>query len=161
MPASPTGLLLAGESLYVCDSFYFGLALLAVELLTLLAALGVLDALDNAACDTLYQSRNATDGEIVLIGIDDQAIEEQEPYRQWNRDIIAMTLGALNQSEDCRPAAISIDVLYTGGLVQDLDEWLAEAAGQYGNSVTVCAAVQSGTAFQEDGEGGYYRDDFL
>lgn len=35
----------------------FGLALLAVGMLTLLAALGVLDALDNAACDALYQSR--------------------------------------------------------------------------------------------------------
>ena len=137
----------------------FGLALLAVGLLTLLAALGVLDALDNAACDALYQSRNATEGEIILIGIDDRAIEELGPYGQWNRDIIAMTLEALNQSEDCRPAAIGIDVLYTGESVPDLDEWLAEAAGQYGNVVTACAA-QFGTAFQEDGEGGYYRDDF-
>ena len=101
----------------------FGLALLAVGMLTLLAALGVLDALDNAACDALYQSRNATDGEIVLIGIDDRAIEELGPYGQWNRDIIAMTLEALNQSEDCRPAAIGIDVLYTGESVQDLDDW--------------------------------------
>jgi adenylate cyclase len=137
----------------------FGLALLAVGMLTLLAALGVLDALDNAASDALYQSRNASDGEIVLIGIDDQAIEELGPYGQWGRDIIAMTLEALNQSEDCRPAAIGIDVLYTGESVQDLDGWLAEAAGQYGNVVTACAA-QFGTAFQEDGEGGYYRDDF-
>ena len=60
----------------------FGLALLAVGMLTLLAALGVLDALDNAASDALYQSRNASDGEIVLIGIDDQAIEELGPYGQ-------------------------------------------------------------------------------
>ena len=137
----------------------FGLALLAVGMLTLLAALGVLDALDNAACDALYQSRNASDGEIVLIGIDDRAIAELGPYGQWGRDIIAMTLEALNQSEDCRPAAIGIDVLYTGESVQELDSWLAEAAGQYGNVVTACAA-QFGAAFQEDGEGGYYRDDF-
>ncbi len=137
----------------------FGFALLAVGGLTLLAALGALDALDNTASDALYQSRNASDGEIVLIGIDDRAIEELGPYGQWNRDIIAMTLEALNQSEDCRPAAIGIDVLYTGESVPDLDSWLAEAAGQYGNVVTACAA-QFGTAFQEDGEGGYYRDDF-
>ena len=137
----------------------FGLALLAAGMLTLLAALGALDTLDNTASDALYQSRSASDGEIVLIGIDDRAIEELGPYGQWGRDIIAMTLEALNQSEDCRPAAIGIDVLYTGESLPDLDEWLAEAAGQYGNVVTACAA-QFGTAFQEDGEGGYDRDDF-
>ena len=54
----------------------FGLALLSVGLLTLLAALGVLDALDNTASDALYQSRSASDGEIILIGIDDRAIDE-------------------------------------------------------------------------------------
>ena len=137
----------------------FGLALLSVGLLTLLAALGVLDALDNTASDALYQSRSASDGEIILIGIDDRAIDELGPYGQWGRDIIATALEALNQSEDCRPAAIGIDVLYTGESLPELDSWLAEAAGQYGNVVTACAA-QFGSAFQEDGEGGYYRDDF-
>ena len=137
----------------------FGAALLAVGALTLPAALGALDTLDNTASDALYQSRSASDGEIVLIGIDDRAIDELGPYGQWNRDIIAMTLEALNQSEDCRPAAIGIDVLYTGESAPDLDLWLAEAAGQYGNVVTACAA-QFGTAVAEDGKGGYYLDDF-
>lgn len=137
----------------------FGAALLAVGALTLPAALGVLDTLDNTASDALYQSRSASDGEIVLIGIDDRAIDELGPYGQWNRDIIAMTLEALNQSEDCRPAAIGIDVLYTGESAPDLDLWLAEAAGQYGNVVTACAA-QFGTVVAEDGKGGYYLDDF-
>lgn len=137
----------------------FGLALLAAGALTLLAALGALDTLDHTASDALYQSRIASDGEIVLIGIDDRAIDELGPYGQWGRDIFAMTLEALNQSEDCRPAAIGIDVLYTGESTQDLDAWLAEAAGQYGNVVTACAA-QFGAAAAENGMGGYYLNDF-
>ena len=96
----------------------FGLALLAVGMLTILAALGVLDALDNTACDALYQSRNATDGEIVLIGIDDRAIEELGPYGQWGRDIIAMTLEALNSWR-------AYKALLEGG------EYLEQALGDY------------------------------
>jgi len=136
-----------------------GLALLAAGVLTLLAALGALDQLDNTASDALYQRRSAASGEIALVGIDDRAISELGPYGQWGRDVIAMTLEALNQSEDCRPAAIGVDVLYTGESDPELDAWLAEAAGQYGNVVTACAA-QFGSAFTADGEGGFRRDDF-
>lgn len=138
---------------------FLGWALLIAGVLTLLASLGVLDNLDNTASDALYQNRSAADGEIVLIGIDDRAIDELGPYGQWNRDIIAMTLEALNQSEDCRPAAIGVDVLYTGESTGDLDTWLAEAAGQYGNVVTACAA-QFGTAVTKDEAGDYYLNKF-
>lgn len=138
---------------------FLGWALLIAGVLTLLASLGVLDNLDNIASDALYQNRSAADGEIVLIGIDDRAIDELGPYGQWNRDIIAMTLEALNQSEDCRPAAIGVDVLYTGESTGDLDAWLEEAAGQYGNVVTACAA-QFGTAVTKDEAGDYYLNKF-
>ena len=79
---------------------------LAAAVLTALAGLGALDTLDYAACDALYQSRAASDGEVVLIGIDDRAIAELGPYSQWSREIIAQVLDLLNASEDCRPAAI-------------------------------------------------------
>lgn len=135
------------------------LALLTAGALTLLAALGVLNTPDCAASDALYQKRSAADGEIVIVGIDDRAIEELGPYGQWNRDIISMVLDALNQSEDCCPAAIGIDVLYTGESYEDLDQWLAEAAGQYGNVVAACAA-QFGTGMALGADGEYYLDDF-
>ncbi|MDE7261395.1 MAG: CHASE2 domain-containing protein, partial [Oscillospiraceae bacterium] len=134
-------------------------ALLTAGALTLLAGLGVLNAPDYTVSDALYQHRSATGGEVVLIGIDDRAIDELGPYGQWTREIMAMVLDALNASEDCRPAAIGIDVLYTGESLPDLDEWLADAAGQYGNVVTACAA-QFGTAMADDGNGNYYLDDF-
>ncbi len=134
-------------------------ALLIAGLLTFLAALGVLDTADNAVSDALYQRRSATDGEIVLIGIDDRAIEALGPYGQWTREIIAQVLDALNESEECRPAAIGIDVLYTGESDPSLDEWLAESAGRYGNVVTACAA-EFGTAARQSVDGEYYLSDF-
>jgi len=126
--------------------------------LTLLAGLGVLEYPDLAASDAFYQSRSAPDGEIVLVGIDQRALEEIGPYADWGRDVMASVLDTLNESEDCHPAAIALDILYTNDTDPELDAWLAEAAGRYGNVVTA-AAAQFGTSMVE-GEGGYELDTF-
>ena len=132
---------------------------LIAAILTLIAASGLFRAVDLAASDAFYQSRSASDGKIVLVGIDQKALEEIGPYNQWGRDIIAMVLEALNESEDCRPAAIAVDVLYSGETNAEADAWLAEAAGQYGNVITACAA-EFGSALIEDRAGDYYLDTF-
>jgi len=108
------------------------LALSAAGLLTLLAWAGLLDMADRSASDAWYRDLQASDGDIVLVGIDQRALEEIGPYEQWGRDIMAMAVEYLNASEDCRPAAIAIDVLYTGEKEPDTDAWLAEAAGEKG-----------------------------
>lgn len=123
--------------------------------LTLLAASGLLNSADLSLSDRWYQSRSASDGEIVLVGIDQRALEEIGPYNQWGRDVIAMTLEALNESEECHPAVIAVDVLYAGETDPELDAWLADAVGAYGNVVVACAA-EFGSALEE-GEGGSYH----
>ena len=115
----------------------------------------MLHGADLTASDAWYQQRSASDGEIILVGIDQRALEEIGPYNQWGRDVMAMAVEALNQSEDCRPAVIGLDVLYAGETDPDMDQWLAEAAGQYGNVVTAGAA-EFGTAVVQ-GEDGEYR----
>lgn len=127
-------------------------ALAAAALLTGLAASGLLDNLDWTAADAWYQTRSAPEEDIVLVGIDQRAVEEIGPYQEWGRDIMAMAIEALNESEDCRPAAIAVDVLYVGETDPGTDDWLAEAAGAYGNVVTACAAQFAGTFYEgEDG----------
>ncbi len=127
--------------------------------MTAAAASGILDRADLAASDAFYQSRSASDGEIVLVGIDQKALEDIGPYNQWGREIIAMALDALNVSEEVRPAVIAIDVLYSGETNAEADEYLAEAAGRYDNVVTACAA-EFGSGLVPDGEE-YRLDTFL
>ena len=134
-------------------------ALAAAGVLTLLAGLGVLKGPDRTASDAFYQSRQAFDGDIILVGIDQRAMEEIGPFTEWGRDVIAMAVEALNESEECRPAVIALDILYTGEKDPDLDLWLAEAAGRYGNVIVGCAAEFGGAMVMgEDGE--YYWDAF-
>ena len=134
-------------------------ALLAAGALTLLAGLGVLERPDKTVSDAFYQSGQPFDGDIVLVGIDQKALEEIGPYTEWGRDVLAMALEALNESDDCRPAVIAMDVLFAGEKDPEWDLWLAEAAGKYGNVVTGTVA-EIGTGLAEDGDGELYLKDF-
>lgn len=121
--------------------------------LTLLAASGVMDNLDRTAADEWYQSASSFDGDIVLVGIDQRAINELGPYSEWGRNVIANAIEYLNVSEDCRPAVITLDVLYTGNSTPEADAHLADAAKAYGNVVVGCIAVfEDGFVETEDGE---------
>lgn len=79
-------------------------AFAAAGTLTLAARTGVLQKADLSASDAFYQSPRASDGCIVLVGIDQKALEEIGPYNQWGRDVMARALEALNQSESGRPS---------------------------------------------------------
>ena len=121
--------------------------------------LGVLYHPDQMLADGLYQSAKALDGNIIVIGIDDRAMEDIGPYQTWGRDIMAMALEALNADEDCRPAVIGVDVLYTGESDPDLDAYLAEAAGAYGN-VVVASVANFGTELITEDTGAFYMSDY-
>ena len=132
---------------------------LAAGLVTALLASGILDHADLAVSDRFYQRRSASDGEIVLVGIDQKALEDIGPYSQWGREVMAAALAALNESEACRPAVIAMDVLYSGETDGAGDARLAEEAGRYGNVVAACAAV-FGSSLAEAETGEYYLDNF-
>lgn len=125
--------------------------------LTLLAWSGILTNADLAVSDSLYQSPRASEGYIVLIGIDQKAIEEIGPYNRWGRDTMARVLNILNESEECHPAAIGLDILYTGETLKEADDALAEAAAKYDNVVTACLA-EFGSGLAEDENGEFYLD---
>lgn len=135
------------------------LALLCAGILTWLAAIGILDRLDQTASDAWYQSRQAFDRDIVLVGIDQKAIEEIGPYDEWGRNVMAEAVEYLNASEESRPAAIALDVLYTGESEPAADARLAEAARAYGNVIAGCTAVFE-DGFTETEDGKFYRDRF-
>ncbi|MDR0858241.1 MAG: adenylate/guanylate cyclase domain-containing protein [Oscillospiraceae bacterium] len=96
---------------------------------------------DAALSDMLYQRESGISGEIVVVGIDARSLEDFGPF-PWPRDIMAMAIEQLNADPDNLPAAIGIDVLYTGeSSSADADAYLAEAAGQYGNVITGMSGV--------------------
>lgn len=114
------------------------IAFCTAALLTLISA-QFLYSPDIALSDALYQNERALSGDIIIIGIDSQSIDTLGSF-PWSRDIFAQVIEILNSGEE-RPAAIGIDVLFSGHTDEKSDARLAEAVSEYGNVVLACAAI--------------------
>ena len=129
--------------------------LLCAAVLTAIAGFGLLNQMDASVCDALYQHEYAADGEILVIGMDQRAVNELGPM-PWSRNVMAEVIEYMNNADpDRRPAVIGIDVLYVGASADpDADAYLAAAAEDGGNVVVATAAIY-GSRFVEDGENSY------
>ena len=118
-----------------------GAAVLAAAILTAIAAFGILDQPDYTVSDFVYQSPAATDGQIVVIGMDQRAVDAFGPI-PWPRTVIAQAIEYLNQDPERKPAAIGIDILFVGDSADpEADAALVEAAGKGGNVLFASAGT--------------------
>ena len=115
-------------------------SLIAAAVVTVLAGAGVLQRLDRWVQDALFQRPGVTSPDILIIGIDEEALTDLGPYQTWDRNVMASALEALAADPDKKPAVTAIDVLYAGETSGQADLRLAEAAGELGNVVTACMA---------------------
>ena len=115
-------------------------SLLASLLVTASVAAGALRRVDTLLQDAVFQRSGVTTPEIVLIGIDELALDTYGPYNTWDRNIMASALEVLAADPDKKPAAVAVDVLYTGSSSQQADERLAEAAEKLGCVITASMA---------------------
>ena len=131
-------------------------ALIVAALFTAVAGFGLLDSPDGAVSDALYQRPTASDGEIVVIGMDQRALDTLGPM-PWPRAYMADAINYLNSDPEQSPAVIGVDVLYVGQSADPGgDAALADAAELGGNVVTAAAAT-FGSGLVEGGDG-FYMD---
>ena len=131
-------------------------ALIVAALFTAVAGFGLLDSPDGAVSDALYQRPAASDGEIVVIGMDQRALDALGPM-PWPRAYMADVINYLNSDPEQSPAVIGVDVLYVGQSADpNGDAALADAAELGGNVVTAAAAT-FGSGLVEGGDG-FYMD---
>lgn len=134
-------------------------AALSAALFCVIAGMGILDRPDNVLSDLLYQQESPTDGEIVVVGMDQRALDELGPM-PWPRTYMADAIDFLNSDpEGRRPAVIGIDTLYVGESGNpDADEALAASAEEAGN-VVVAAAASLGNELILEGDTFYMAKD--
>lgn len=136
---------------------HFLYALAAAVIFTALMGSSLFVLPDLRLSDRLYQHSHAPEERVILVGLDDAALELFGPYSVWDRSIITSVIRALNQSEDCHPAVIGIDMIFSGTSTQELDDQLVQAAGEYDN-VIVASIAEFGEALAERADGSYYLD---
>ena len=127
-------------------------------LLTGLIALGVLYRFDRWVEDAWYQEPQAISGNIVIIGIDEEALEQFGPYQTWDRSIMSSALEQLAKDPASIPAVVAIDTLYSGETTPEIDNRFAAAAEKLGCVVTAVVADFHSQNIRTDT--GYTIDDF-
>ncbi len=121
-------------------------------LVTGIVYIGGLDWLDNRIADRLFQKKEASSGNILVIGIDEEALQAYGPYHNWDRTIMAEALEALNADPANKPAVVAVDTLYSGTSDAEEDERLVQAAKDLGCVVTgASAAFEKKMVLNEDG----------
>ena len=128
------------------------LPILAVVLLTCaVISAGGLRRMDRWVQDELFQHPGTPSADIVIIGIDEKALELFGPYYTWDRNIMASALEALAADPDKRPAAVAADVLYSGDTTPEADARLAQAAEALGCVVSASMAQFGSEITWEEG----------
>lgn len=118
------------------------LAIAIAAVFAVIAWSGLLNGMDGAVSDPLYHRPAATDGEIVVIGIDQYALDTLGPLSGWSRSGVADAIDYLCADPDAMPAVIGVDVLYVGESSDpDADEMLVSAGEDAGNVVLASAAT--------------------
>ncbi|MCR5791662.1 MAG: adenylate/guanylate cyclase domain-containing protein [Lachnospiraceae bacterium] len=134
-------------------------SLIAAAFVTFVAGMGWLDRIEGIAGDSFYQEAGAASSDIVVIGMDQAAVDELGPM-PWPRSYMAQAIEYLNNADpEARPAVIGVDVLFTGDNPDDPDSdlYLSDMAGQYGNVVVASAAMFGSELVENKGE--FYVDD--
>ena len=126
-------------------------ALIASAVVTALIGAGILRRVDRWAQDWMFQKPGATSTDIVILGIDEEALEELGPYQTWDRNVMASALEALAADPDKKPAVTAIDVLYAGRTSEQADSRFAAAAKELGNVITASMAEFGEQVIWEDG----------
>ena len=115
-------------------------SLIASLAVTAVIGAGDLRRVDRWAQDWMFQRPGVTSPEIVVVGIDEEALEELGPYQTWDRNVMASALEALAADPAKKPAVTAIDILYAGRTSEQADRRLAEAAQELGNVITASMA---------------------
>ena len=102
--------------------------------------------------DTLFQKKEVSSGNILVIGIDEEALQEYGPYHNWDRNIMAEALEALNSDPSNKPAVVAVDTMYSGTSDEKADERLVNAAKDLGNVVMgAVGSFEKKMVLNEDG----------
>ena len=120
----------------------------------LLTFFSLFNHMDLYLSDRLYQKGDISSGKIVIIEIDEKALEEFGPSPlEWDRSIYADVINYLNASFQQHPAVIGLDILFSYDKNAQGDQKLAEAAS-FGNVVTA-GKYYYGTKLQTQPDGSY------
>ncbi len=136
------------------------IAIMGALFLALFCASEFVLPIANTLSDALYQQPGPTNSQIIIIGMDEEAVDEYGTM-PWSRDIFARAISYLNSDPQKMPAVIGVDTLFTGqSSSPENDTLLAQVAGENDNVVLATTAT-FGNRLVELPDGSFYMDNFF
>lgn len=126
--------------------------LLAAALTALLIIAEPFFELDSMLCDVVYSQMNGTGDEIILVSIDEETLAEYGAFSDWSRERCAQLANFLYSDEECVPAVLAFDIVFTGET--EADAQLVNALSER-KVVTASNLVYRGTTIYADGAQSY------
>lgn len=138
----------------VKKTYQKALIILAIAFVyTLIAYLGAFNRIDKWIQDSVFQQPRAVTGDVIVIGIDDDALDEIGAYSTWDRNVMASALEQLSKDPGSMPAVVAIDTLYAENTDPAADEHLVSAVSKLPKVITASAGV-FGSEYIENESGG-------
>ncbi|MGN0732660.1 MAG: CHASE2 domain-containing protein [Emergencia sp.] len=113
-------------------------------------------SLDSMLCDRLHTRLNGVSGDIKIIAVDEETLDEYGSFTSWSREKCADLAELLCEDEKNAPAVIGFDFLFTGETNPETDERLAEACGRACPVVFASNVVYRGAAKKDESGQMYY-----
>ena len=114
-------------------------------------------ALSSWVTDEIYNRPSVTNPNIVIIGIDEQTLEEYGNFNLWSREKSAELINLLNSEKENAPTVIGLDILFVDNYSKEGDALLEEAVKASDNVVLVSHLVYDGT-LKSDKNGKLFYD---
>lgn len=131
--------------------------LVCAILVFILAFSGIFGSIDKMLEDMVYHNPGTVNGNIRIIKIDEQTMNELGDYSQWERSVYADLIEILCVSEDIKPAVIGFDILFSGQKDAQSDKEFADLCAEYNNVVCGFSYVFT-KELMEDGKGNLIID---
>lgn len=83
--------------------------------------------LDNRLTDNLYSRLRNVQSDVIIIGIDEQTLNEYGPFVSWSRDKVADLINFLYADPENEPLLVAFDIVFQGEGDEQIDQKLADA----------------------------------
>lgn len=115
-----------------------------VALISVAAFCGLFYSADHLMRDQLYNRKNGTSPDIVIIGVDEETLDRYGDFTVWSREKTAQLINLLCTDEENLPAVIGVDFMFVDEKDPKGDVALADALNNYGNVVFATNLVYRG-----------------
>lgn len=130
-------------------------SLIMAALIAVASFSSLLFSVDHFLRDKLYNQKNGTNPNIVIVGVDEETLEAYGDFNTWSREKTAELIEMLSSNEETAPAVIGVDFMFVDEKDSEADAALKEACDKYGNVVFATNLVYRG-ALKKSGNEYYY-----